>query len=75
VPHVLLYVAMYVMTFLSAIFRFKNQLDRKQLAQMLAPSFVCTSARLTADTGWKAEISLERATEDAVAGYRARGQL
>lgn len=75
VPHVLLYIAMRVMTLLSAVFGFKNQLDRKQLAQMTAPSFVCTSARLTADTGWSAQTSLARATEDAVAGYRARGEL
>lgn len=75
VPHFLLYFAMLVTTALSAVFRFKNQLDRKQLAQMTAPSFTCTSARLTADTGFRAETTLERATEDAVAGYRARGQL
>jgi nucleoside-diphosphate-sugar epimerase len=75
VPHFVLYVAMLLMTALSAIFRFRNQLDRKQLAQMTAPSFVCTSARLTADTGFRAETTLERATEDAVAGYRALGQL
>lgn len=74
-PYVLLYVAMLVATFLSKIFRFTNQLDRKQLAQMTAPSFVCTSARLTRDTGWVAEATLDDTTRKAVAGYRARGQL
>lgn len=75
VPHGLLYVAMRAATALSRVFGFRNQLDDKQLAQMTAPSFVCTGARLTADTGFRADTSLERATELAVAGYRARGEL
>ena len=61
---------MHVATAASSVFGFKNQLDRKQLEQMLAPSFVCTSARLTRDTGWVAEVSLEAVTIEAVKNYR-----
>lgn len=75
VPHSVLYAAMLAMTALSSLFRFKNQLDRKQYLQMTAPSFVCSGARLAADMGFRAETTLERATEVAVAGYRALGQL
>lgn len=75
VPHLALHAAMHVATSASSLFGFKNQLDRKQLDQMLAPSFVCTSARLTKDTGWVAEVSLEAVTIEAVKGYREAGLL
>jgi nucleoside-diphosphate-sugar epimerase len=75
VPHAVLGLAMRASTALARIFRFKNQLDQKQLAQMTAPSFVCSSAKLTADTGFRATVSLDEATRAAVLGYRARGLL
>ena len=75
IPHLALHAAMHVATAASSVFGFKNQLDRKQLEQMLAPSFVCTSARLTRDTGWVAEVSLEAVTIEAVKGYREAGLL
>lgn len=75
VPHWVLWVAMQVSTAAARLLPFTNQLDRKQLEQMTAPSFVCTSARLTADTGWVAHTTLAQVTEEAVAGYRARGAL
>jgi len=53
VPRFVLKTAMLAATAASRIIPFKNQLDRKQYEQMVAPSFVCTSARLTADTGWR----------------------
>ena len=52
VPHVVLRGLMHAATAASSLTGFKNQLDRKQYEQMTAPSFVCTSARLTRDTGW-----------------------
>jgi nucleoside-diphosphate-sugar epimerase len=75
VPHVVLRGLMHAATTASSLTGFKNQLDRKQYEQMTAPSFVCTSARLTRDTGWVAETSLEAITREAVKGYRALGQL
>jgi len=75
VPHPVLRGLMHAATAASALFGFKNQLDRKQYEQMTAPSFVCTSARLTRDTGWVAGTSLEAITRDAVEGYRALGLL
>lgn len=75
VPHAVLGMAMRVSTALARIFPFKNQLDEKQLAQMTAKSFVCSSAKLTADTGFHATTSLDEVTRAAVLGYRARGML
>lgn len=75
VPHALLRAAMHVSSAAAKLLPFKNQLDRKQLEQMLAPSFVCTSARLSADTGWVAKESLDEITAAAVAGYRTLGWL
>ena len=75
VPHVALLGLMHLSSAVSTWIGFKNQLDRKQYEQMTAPSFVCTSARLTRDTGWVASTSLAAITEEAVKGYRALGQL
>lgn len=75
VPHAVLGMAMRVSTALARVFPFKNQLDEKQLAQMTAKAFVCSSAKLTADTGFRATVSLEEITRAAVLGYRARGML
>jgi nucleoside-diphosphate-sugar epimerase len=57
------------------ILGFHNQLDDKQVAQMRAPSFCCTSASLTADLGWTATIGFEDAVADAAKGYRELGWL
>jgi nucleoside-diphosphate-sugar epimerase len=75
VPRVLLRVAMEAATAAARVIPFTNQLDRKQYEQMVAPGFVCTSERLTADTGWKATRSLDEATRVSVDGYRALGWL
>lgn len=52
-----------------------NPLDHKQVAQMRAPAFVCTSAALTADLGWRAEVGFDDAIARTLAGYRSRGWL
>lgn len=52
-----------------------NQLDHKQVAQMRAPSFVCTSAALTRDLGWTATVSFEDAVRRTAEGYRKLGWL
>jgi nucleoside-diphosphate-sugar epimerase len=73
VPKALLYLAMLFATLGAAIFRFKNQLDKKQYAQMVAPAFVCSSARLRADLGWAPRYGLAECLANAVVGYRAAG--
>ena len=67
--------SMLVATGLSKIFPFRNQLDRKQYEQMVAPEFVCSSALLKRELGWKPGASLDETLKRAVAGYRALGQL
>jgi dihydroflavonol-4-reductase len=52
-----------------------NPLDHKQVAQMRAPAFVCTSAALTAHLGWRAEVGFDDAIARTLAGYRSRGWL
>ena len=74
-PRALLKVAMIAATTAARVIPFKNQLDRKQYEQMIAPGFVCTSERLTADTGWRAAVSLDEAARVSVEGYRVAGDL
>ncbi len=74
-PRAILYVAMLASTLAAAIFRFKNQLDAKQYAQMVAPAFVCSSARLRADLGWSPKHTLADCVSHAAEGYRAAGLL
>jgi nucleoside-diphosphate-sugar epimerase len=74
-PRALLWIAMLFSTAFARTFGFKNQLDRKQYAQMAAPAFACTSARLTADTDWRATRPLDETLARSVAGYRAAGLL
>lgn len=52
-----------------------NQLDHKQVAQMRAPAFLCTSAALTQDLGWSATVPFDEAVRRTAEGYRALGQL
>jgi nucleoside-diphosphate-sugar epimerase len=75
VPRPLLYLAMLASTAGAAVFRFKNQLDAKQYAQMVAPAFVCSSALLRADLGWAPRFGLSACLAHAAEGYRAAGLL
>jgi nucleoside-diphosphate-sugar epimerase len=75
VPRAALYVAMLASTLAATLFRFKNQLDAKQYAQMVAPAFVCSSARLRADLGWTPKHGLGDCLSHAADGYRSAGQL
>ncbi len=75
IPRSILFAAMKVATAFSGLFRFKNQLDAKQYAQMVAPAFVCTSEALRTDLGWSPRYSLAESLENAAEGYRAMGAL
>jgi nucleoside-diphosphate-sugar epimerase len=75
IPKVALYLAMKIATAVAAVFRFKNQIDAKQYAQMVAPAFVCTSAALQRDLGWAPRHSLADCLTNATEGYRASGAL
>jgi nucleoside-diphosphate-sugar epimerase len=75
VPRWALYTAMRVATAASGTFRFKNQLDAKQYAQMTAPAFVCSSESLRGDLGWAPKHDLADCLAYAAEGYRAAGML
>jgi len=75
VPRALLYGAMVAMTALSKVFRFTNQLDEKQYQQLTAPGFVCSSAALSKDFGWKASSDLPATLRRATEGFRGAGWL
>lgn len=75
VPAWALYVAMRAATAGAAVFRFKNQLDAKQYRQMVAPAFVCSSARLREDLGWEPKHDLGDCLAHAADGYRVAGLL
>ena len=75
IPKIVLYAAMKIATAVSALFGFKNQLDEKQYAQMIAPAFVCTSAALREDLGWRPRHTLPDCLAHATEGYRATGAL
>lgn len=53
----------------------RNQLDAKQLAQMLAPGWWVTSAKLQRELDWAPKYTLEQTFAHAVAGYREAGVL
>jgi nucleoside-diphosphate-sugar epimerase len=75
VPAWTLYVAMRVATAGAKVFRFKNQLDAKQYRQMVAPAFVCSSARLREELGWDPKHDLPDCLAHAAQGYRTAGLL
>ncbi len=75
VPSWALWVAMRVATAGAALLRFRNQLDAKQYRQMVAPAFVCSSARLREELGWEPKHDLADCLAHAAEGYRAAGML
>jgi nucleoside-diphosphate-sugar epimerase len=75
IPRWLLYIAMRVATAAAAVLRFKNQLDVKQYAQMVAPAFLCSSASLRGELGWAPAHDLADCLAHAAEGYRAAGAL
>jgi nucleoside-diphosphate-sugar epimerase len=75
IPKPILRGASRVLTGLSQVFGFTNQLDAKQYELITAPAFVCSAQRLQAETGWSPAVSLEASLAKAVEGYRALGQL
>jgi len=74
-PRTVLFLAMLVATFFAKIFRFKNQLDRKQYDQMIAPAFVCSSEKLCSELGWKPRYGFGETLANAAKWYREAGWL
>jgi hypothetical protein len=66
---------MHASTALSKVFGFKNQLDRKQYEQMVAPAFVCSSDRLKSDLGFAARHGLADTLANAADCYERTGWL
>jgi nucleoside-diphosphate-sugar epimerase len=75
VPRPALYGASLASTALSKVFRFKNQLDRKQYDQLTAPAFVCSSKALQDAHAWRPRLALQESLRKALQGYRADGWL
>jgi len=75
IPKAGLYAAMRISTLVTSALGVRNQLDDKQYRQLIARAFVCSSAALREDLGWRPQHDLLAATRDAVAGYRATGTL
>jgi hypothetical protein len=75
VPRPLLRGASVMSTAFSKVFGFTNQLDAKQVDQMVAPAFMCSSEALQAAHGWTPRVSLVGALSKAWAAYRADGWL
>lgn len=75
IPRAILYLAMRAATAASALFGIRNQLDRKQYVQMIAPAFVCSSQRLSAELDWTAQHDLDDCLTHAAQGYRSTGAL
>jgi nucleoside-diphosphate-sugar epimerase len=75
VPRSVLRGASVLSTAASRIVGFTNQLDAKQVDQMLAPAFLCSSAALQAAHDWTPRVSLVASLAKAWAAYRADGWL
>jgi len=75
VPGWALYVAMLAARAAATVIPFKNQLDAKQYAQMVAPAFLCSSEKLRTELGWEPREDLPACLAHAANGYRAAGQL
>lgn len=74
-PAGVLKIAGAVSTWGSGMLGLHNQLDEKQVAQIIAPAFVCSSEALYRDLGWAPEVSFEDAVQRTADGYRALGSL
>jgi hypothetical protein len=57
------------------VFRFKNQLDKKQYEQLTAPAFICSSQALQQAHAWTPHLGLAESLRKALHGYRADGWL
>jgi nucleoside-diphosphate-sugar epimerase len=57
------------------VFGFTNQLDSKQVDQMVAPAFMCSSEALQKAHGWTPRVSLVGSLTKAWTAYRTDGWL
>jgi nucleoside-diphosphate-sugar epimerase len=75
VPRAVLVFASWFNTFFAKIFGYTNQLDAKQVDQMTAPAFMCSSQALQEAHGWQPRVSLTDSLAKAWTQYRADGWL
>jgi nucleoside-diphosphate-sugar epimerase len=59
----------------SKVLPFQNQLDEKQVRQLTAEAFTCSSDRLISELDWTPNYDLEACLRNAVGGYRKAGWL
>ena len=75
IPRPVLWLASRLATAAARVLPFDNPLDDKQYRQMIAPAFVCSSARLQRELGWRPRLGLDETIRRTVSGYRADGWL
>ncbi len=75
IPRWLMWVVMKCTTLLTSLLGIKNVFDYRTYMQMLTPSFVCTSALLTKETGWKAKRSLRETIVKTTQAYMQAGWM
>lgn len=74
-PRTVLKVVSWVTAAAARVLPVRNQLDDKQVQQMLAPAFSCSAMALQKAYGWEPTRSLEDAMRDAWAWYRSEKWL
>lgn len=75
IPRPVLHVASFFSTAFCRVFGMTNQLDDKQVRQMTAPAFLCSSERLRSELGWAPRHDLADTVQNAAEGYRQAGLL
>jgi dihydroflavonol-4-reductase len=75
IPRGVLWLASRVATAASWLLPLHNPIDDKQYRQLIAPAFVCSSARLQRELGWRPRLGLDETIRRTVAGFRADGWL
>jgi nucleoside-diphosphate-sugar epimerase len=75
VPRPALWLVSRAATAVTRVLPLRNQIDDKQYRQLIAPAFVCSSARLQRELGWLPRVDLHEAVRRTVDGYRADGWL
>ncbi len=75
IPRRALWLASRVATAVSRVLPLHNPIDDKQYRQLIAPAFVCSSARLQRELAWRPRLGLDETIRRTVAGYRADGWI
>jgi len=75
VPRPLLKSLSVIMSMLSQVIPFKNQLDEKQYQQITASAFLCSSDKLQKELNWSPKKNLKESIRQSIEGYKKAGWL